>query len=83
VKSIKEIVEWILKNRKGNAFKNYSELKIVCLIQEGVRDNTFYFVEDKEKHILGVACGIKIADNMIEAHDVLTVKTGILKQFII
>ena len=82
IPNIGDLVTWILKNKKGDAFKNYSEEKIVSLIYASFYDRCLAYTQDEiTGEFTGVVCGIKTAYNKtVTIHDILTTKPGVVKQ---
>ena len=78
--TIGETVEWIIKNRRGRAFRGYSPFKILSCISECVDKETMVCISDPSG-IVGVCCG-EIRDNTLYIHDILTIRSGIVKQML-
>ena len=77
---VSDLVEWILKNRKGTAFRGYSEEKIICEVVEGLENETMSYSLDASGQITGVVCGTKDASKKVfYCHDILVTKKGIVK----
>lgn len=53
-KTIAELAEWIVTNRKGNAFKNDTFENIVAGLQEDVPNGNVLFVLDESGEFIGV-----------------------------
>jgi len=78
-----KLVDWIITNRRKNAFKEFPHNKIVAEIQQAIRHDVFV-ISHKKGVINGVACGEKNEDEkVIIIHDVLTTAPGVVKEFII
>lgn len=73
------IINWIIANRRGAAFKGYSRNKIYSEILESVENNVFRYTFD-DKGYTGVVCGTK-DDNKkhIYIYDILTTTKGALR----
>lgn len=81
MRTVQEVVDWVLKNRKGNAFKDYSPIKVLLQVHEGMqRDEILCISEGKD--IVGVICWEKMPSNVIFVHDILTTKKGAFKRMI-
>lgn len=80
--TIKKMTDWILSNRRGDAFKGYPPNKISNLIKHSLEQNVFVVsVEDGKMN--GIACGERHEkEHYIFIHDVLTTKPGIVRKFI-
>lgn len=77
---VSDIVEWILQNREGPAFRGYSKEKIICEIVEGMEQRTMAYAVTGKGEIVGVACGTKNDEKKIFCcTDVLTTEKGALK----
>lgn len=82
-KPLSEIVDWIIKNRKGNAFKDYSKEKIECELYESIFFCIFRLALDHDGNIIGVVCGNRdINKKQIYVHDILSTKEGIVQMFL-
>lgn len=82
-KPLKEIVDWIIANRKGKAFKDYSKEKIESEIYESIFFCIFLIAIDEDNNITGVVCGDRdINKKQIFIHDILTTKKGTIELFI-
>ena len=79
---IADVLEWIKANRKGNAFKDYTDQRIVVLVYHSIYDNCFAYSLDDKGVFTGVVCGTKNATSKtVWIHDILTIKRGIVKKF--
>lgn len=79
-----DLVLYVLNNRRGNAFKDYSEHDIASNILQAVNNNGIlhYAVNDN-----GTICGIVVASRDEEAKkifvdDILTTEDWVFKKFI-
>lgn len=80
--TIQNLVDWIVANRKGDAFKNYPHNKIANEIQNAMSHNVFLMTWDEEGALTGVVCGERCDDgHYIVIHDILLSKHGLLKKF--
>lgn len=52
--AVTELVEWILQNRKGDAFKDDSYENLIAGVQDDIANHTLLFVLDNSGHIIGV-----------------------------
>lgn len=81
--SLNRIVDWIVKNRSGTAFKDYSKQKIEEEIYESIFFCIFRIALDEQGNIVGVVCGNKdINKKTIHIMDILTTKKGIVDLFL-
>lgn len=74
------MVKWILLNRRGRAFRNYSEGEVYREIIESIAGKVFtYSIHEGE--LVGVVCGYKVVDkDEVHIWDVLTIRDGIMKE---
>ena len=80
--SFEELAEWIVKNRRGNAFKDYSLLKIVEELTLCSANDALLYVTD-ESGIVGVACCYNDKENkLLQGWDVLTIKPNVFRKMI-
>lgn len=76
--TIKEIVEYVMENRKGNAFKNWTETEVCQGIKESVDDGSFKCCVNKHTNkIVGVAqCRVNHQDREFHVANLLTTEPG-------
>lgn len=82
--TVKQITDWILENRKGDAFKDYPPNKIACAIDQTLNSTLgvfSYHVSDEGK-LDGVVIGEKIAHDVIMIHDILCLNHSVLILFL-
>lgn len=81
--ALKKLVDWVLANRRGMAFKDYAPNKIANEIRHAIKQDVFVLsLEDGS--INGIACGEKNeVEHYIFIHDVLTLRPGLVKKFIL
>lgn len=79
--TVEDLADWIITNRRGRAFANYTKDTIMEEISEAIYYGVFvYHCEDNK--IQGVACGKRYDDDkIIWIHDVLTTRPDIIKLF--
>ncbi len=76
-----ELVEFVLKNRRGNAFKAYHESAIASGIIYAAENGTLRYACNSK----GEVCGIVTAfakDNTLYIYDILTAEKWVFKEFI-
>lgn len=78
---VRQLVDWIILNRSGHAFKGYPLNKIVNTIRLAKIDEMFAYYVDSG-NITGVCCGQKVNENTYMVHDILVTKKGVLKDFV-
>ena len=77
-----DLVKYVLENRKGYAFKGYSEVTIAHGIVLALISNTLlYAINDKGK-ICGVAVG-RIVNRTMQVDDILTTERWAFRSFVI
>lgn len=80
--NVKEVTQWVIDNRKGDAFLDYTHNKIANEIAASVKCGCFRLETDHNDNIIGVVCGEKFEDaKCILIHDVLTTHPDALKRF--
>ena len=52
--TFKELVEFIMINKKDKVFKTYTESQIASMLIEGIDDNCLYYSQDKEGNVDGM-----------------------------
>jgi hypothetical protein len=81
--TIGELVSFIKKNRRGNAFKDYSDDRIVQQILHGIKHATMCYSVDKNNNLTGVACGRKDdVKKVFFVDDVLTTTHSAVKDLL-
>lgn len=80
--TIAKAAEWILQNRRGKAFRDYTFGQIVTEITNAIEQRVFTYSLDKEGNLQGIVCG-KRDDSKKEVHicSILTLRSGIVKDF--
>jgi hypothetical protein len=76
----KILVDWIIANRRGMAFKDYPFAKIDTLVQESANEDLLC-ISYKEGKLNGIVCGTRTAHG-IWIHDILTTERGVMKKFL-
>jgi len=77
----KDLVDFILENRRGKVFKNWSDAAIYSYICECLETNTLAYATHEGK-VVGVVCGTKTLQKNIYIMEILTTRAGVLKQFV-
>jgi len=81
--TIQEAIDFILKNRKGNAFKGYSEDTIAQLLSETADTSTILTASNDNEEIVGVVCAIPYPRfKKLYIHDILTTEKWVLPEFV-
>lgn len=77
-----ELIGWIVKNRRGDAFLGYSHNRISNEIIHAIKHGCFRVEINDKQELIGVVCGEKFEDaKCILIHDVLTTHPDALKRF--
>lgn len=63
--AVAELVEWIMTNRKGNAFKDDSYEELVAGVQEDIANHNLLFVLDDKDKLIGVVTFIADRENCV------------------
>lgn len=63
--AVKELVEWIITHRKGNAFKGDTEFELMAGVQEDIANHNLLFVLDNNDSLIGVVTFIKDRENCV------------------
>lgn len=79
--TVKEAVDWILKNRKNKAFRYYSPDTIAMEIIHAIKQNVFTYSFDSHGKLNGIVCGEVRPNNEICIMDILTTEKGVVKKF--
>lgn len=79
-----ELVRYVLENRRGNAFRGYSELEIASGIKLASDNGTLLYAVDKD----GTLCGVitaedKTNENEMFIQDFLATESWVFPQFLI
>lgn len=81
--NIEQIVEWIMNNRTGAAFKDYSKEKIILQLWESSFYCVFRAAFDEQGNLIGVVCGTRdINRKQIFIDDILVTKPHVVRLFI-
>lgn len=79
--TIKYTVDWVIKNRKGYAFKDYDEARIASAILRGIKTGVFHYSLNDEGMLNGIVVGDRIDLKTVIIHDILTLDKGVVKYF--
>jgi hypothetical protein len=74
--AVTELVEWIMTNRKGNAFKGDTFDELIAGVQEDIANHNLLFVLDENDRLIGVTTFV--ADH---EHFVLFVKNLLVTKY--
>jgi len=84
-KTLDDLVEWILVNRKGNAFsvnKGWEKEQIASSIVFAFQSNTLLYCTENNEFV-GVVVGTKLnGTDTIVVQNILVTKRGVLKKFV-
>src|SRR5678815_5447569 len=81
---VADLVNYVRKNRRGNAFKDWAFDTLIARFADGIDERTLYYSVDHEGNINGVALGTLSADKKsLYIDSVLTTAKDVLKKFII
>lgn len=82
-RQLSELIDWIIDNRKGAAFKGYSKEKIEMELYESMFFNVLLLSEDIDGNIIGIICGDRnLNTKQLFVKDILTTKEGVVKLFL-
>ncbi len=77
------LVNWIIENRKGDAFKSYLWTKIAMEIAHSFRVGVFLISHDDKDEVNGVVCGTKDEKKKeVYIWDILTTDKSVLRTFV-
>lgn len=81
--TVRQLMNFILANRHGNAFVGWSEQQLLDGIINAIEERSMSYSVDERGEINGVAIGIKFEEKKIfYVSGVLTTKTGVLGKLI-
>lgn len=82
--TIKQMTDWIVEHRKGDAFKDYPHNKIATAIANAVKCplGVFSYYVSDEGVVEGVVLGEKIQHDIIMIHDILCLNHKALITFL-
>src|SRR5215475_8790165 len=80
--SIGQLAEWILKNRKGKAFRGYSFEKITNELMECADASSMLCVTDNNDIVGVICCKRDIHKRILYVYDILTIRKGIVKRML-
>lgn len=77
-----DMVDFVMFNRRGNAFKDYTPEQVFTVLEQALRDECLFYCSDVNTgKIIGVACGKKLEGNVMLVRHILTTQPGILRIF--
>lgn len=76
-----QLVQYVLDNRKGNAFKDYDELTIALLIQRAASAGTMLYSCDSFDAPNGIVVATKMERRM-HINDILTTDSSVMHVFV-
>lgn len=56
--TIKELVEWIWKNKGSKVFRDITKEQLFLCIIAGIEEKTLVYATDSKKKLTGVICGV-------------------------
>ena len=78
-----QLVEFVLKNRKGRAFYDCSEQHIAFDIWEAAKEGTMLYAVDNDKEICGIVVASKVEEmQMMFIKNILTTQPWAIKRFV-
>jgi hypothetical protein len=83
MKTLKELVDYAITNRKKSAFVGYKEEYIALGILNAVREGTLYYYENSHGELKGL--GVCIPNHSLKimfVHDILTTDKKAIQEFI-
>ncbi len=78
---VKDVVEFVLQNRKNDAFKNGSPDGIAYHICKAIECNLFHYSVDKEGNINGVCTCSRFDEFTIKVDNILLTEPHLLKEY--
>ena len=82
-KTLGELVQFVLANRKGKAFIGFTEEQIASEILQAAEENTMHYVIDNDKNVCGIVIASKVEEmRMMFIKNILTTKPFALKHFV-
>ena len=76
-----DLIKYVLNNRKGNAFRGYSEETIAHGIILALISNTLLYAINDKGEICGVAVG-RIVNKTMQVNDILTTERWVFRSFV-
>ena len=78
-----QLVQYVLKNRRGKAFFNYTEEHVAYEIYEAAKEGTMLYAVDERGEICGIVVASKVEEmQMMFIKDILTTKAWAIKRFV-
>lgn len=82
-KTLGELVQFVLANRKGKAFIGFTEEQIASEILQAAEENTMHYVIDNDKNICGIVIASKVEEmKMMFIKNIITTKPFAIKYFV-
>lgn len=83
MKTLGDLVEFVLRNRKGKAFANYSELDIASSILDCSRNEVMHYLVNSSNCVCGIVIATKDIDNKVMfVREILTTEGWAFKEFV-
>lgn len=81
--TLQQLVDFVLKNRRGKAFLNYSELNIASSILTASLENTLLYSVDSDGNIDGIVVATKSPEiKVMFINNILTTRHSVLQLFV-
>src|SRR5256885_1069863 len=80
---IKDLVEFVVKNRRGEAFKDWSEDELAINFRDGIDKNCLTFSLDEKEEIDGVLLAEIFPEyKVLHIENFLTTRRGLMNKFL-
>ena len=81
--TIKDLVEFVIKNRYGKAFKDWSSDSIAIAFRDAIKNNCLVYSLNSNGEINGVLLAERFDDyKVLHINNILTTEKGIVKKFL-
>lgn len=81
--TVGDIVDYVLANRRGKAFVDWSREHITDSVINGMKNNTIFYALNTSNEVVGVVVGIKYASiKVVHVSAILTTQKGVLRKFV-
>jgi len=60
-----DLVQWIIKNRTGNAFKDFTAYEIASTLQKAAKEQVLGIIQDQYNTICAVVTGFRVDEEKI------------------
>lgn len=78
--TLRELVDFVIANRRGKAFENWTPIQIAEAFIQGIEDRTLLFAMENDTLVGVVHC--ERFGCVMYVHNILATKSGVLRQFV-